>query len=89
MHAHPVLSWAWRIVVAVVGGVILLTGIVMCVTPGPGAAAIILGLAILSTEFRWARVPLRYARRWAYRAREKAVEARYRRRARRKLRLRL
>ncbi|MDT0300949.1 PGPGW domain-containing protein [Streptomonospora wellingtoniae] len=73
MHAHPVLSLTWRTVVAAVGLVVLLAGIVMCVTPGPGVAGIILGLAILATEFAWARGLLRYARSWAHRARERAV----------------
>ncbi|MFC4565912.1 PGPGW domain-containing protein [Nocardiopsis mangrovi] len=76
MHSHPALSLTWRTAVAVVGGAILTAGIIMCVTPGPGAAAIILGLAILSTEFGWAKAPLRYARRWAHRARVKAHEVR-------------
>ncbi|MFC3998867.1 PGPGW domain-containing protein [Nocardiopsis sediminis] len=76
MHAHPLLSLTWRTAVAVVGGAILVAGIVMSVTPGPGWAAIILGLAVLSTEFRWAKVPLRLARRWAHRARVKAHEIR-------------
>jgi uncharacterized protein (TIGR02611 family) len=86
MHAHPVSSATWRTAVAVVGGLILLAGVVMCVTPGPGAAAIVLGLAILSTEFAWAHGMLGYARRWAHRARQKARAVRRRGRERRRLR---
>ncbi len=37
------------------GFALLLAGLVMLVTPGPGWAAIALGLALLATEFRWAR----------------------------------
>jgi uncharacterized protein (TIGR02611 family) len=44
----------WKAVVAAVGTVVVLAGVVMLVTPGPGWAAILLGLAILSTEFEWA-----------------------------------
>ncbi|MFD0773242.1 PGPGW domain-containing protein [Streptomonospora algeriensis] len=84
MHSHPVLSLTWRIVVATVGTLILLAGLVMCVTPGPGVAALILGLAILATEFNWARGILRYARQWAHRAKVQAVEKAQRRTARRK-----
>ncbi|QBI53690.1 PGPGW domain-containing protein [Streptomonospora litoralis] len=80
MHSHPVLSWTWRTVVATVGLVILLAGLIMCVTPGPGAAGIILGLAILATEFAWARGVLRFARAWAHRAKERALEKARRRR---------
>jgi tellurite resistance protein TerC len=46
---------ARRIVVAVIGGTILLGGIIMIVTPGPGVVVIVLGLAILAVEFAWAR----------------------------------
>ena len=47
---------ARRIVIAVIGGTILLGGLVMLLTPGPGIAAILLGLAILAIEFAWARL---------------------------------
>ncbi len=53
---------ARRIVIAVVGATILLIGVVMLVTPGPGLVFIPLGLAILSIEFTWARYWLRQAR---------------------------
>ena len=53
---------ARRIVIAVIGGTILLGGLVMLVTPGPGIAAILLGLAILAVEFAWAQVWLDKAR---------------------------
>jgi uncharacterized protein (TIGR02611 family) len=55
MHSHPVLLWTWRIVVVIVGGALLLVGFLMWFTPGPGWAAVILGLAVLATEFGWAR----------------------------------
>ena len=44
-----------RIVVAVVGSIILLLGVVMLVTPGPAFIVIPIGLAILAVEFVWAR----------------------------------
>ena len=44
-----------RIVVAVVGGSILLLGVIMLVTPGPAFIVIPIGLAILAVEFVWAR----------------------------------
>lgn len=47
---------AKRIVVAVIGGTILLGGIIMLVTPGPGVAIVLLGLAILAIEFTWAKL---------------------------------
>ena len=53
---------ARRIVVGVVGTTVLLLGIVMIVTPGPGLVVIPVGLAILSIEFAWARFWLRRVR---------------------------
>jgi uncharacterized protein (TIGR02611 family) len=44
-----------RLVIAVLGFTVLLIGVVMIVTPGPSLLVIILGLAILATEFIWAR----------------------------------
>nr|WP_184080293.1 PGPGW domain-containing protein [Nocardiopsis mwathae] len=83
MHSHPALRWTWRISVGVVGTVVLIAGIIMCVTPGPGIGGILLGLAILATEFRWARGPLRRARRWAVSAADRALEAKRRHMGRR------
>jgi uncharacterized protein (TIGR02611 family) len=44
----------YRAVVLVVGLAIVVAGVVMLVFPGPGWAAIILGLLVLATEYRWA-----------------------------------
>ncbi|HEV8682837.1 MAG TPA: PGPGW domain-containing protein [Actinomycetota bacterium] len=43
-----------RIAVTVVGFVVLGAGLVMMVTPGPGIVVILVGLAILATEWAWA-----------------------------------
>ncbi|HEV8572722.1 MAG TPA: PGPGW domain-containing protein [Actinomycetota bacterium] len=43
-----------RIAVTVVGFVVLIAGVVMMVTPGPGIVVILIGLAILATEWAWA-----------------------------------
>ena len=59
---------AKRIVIAVVGGTVLLFGVIMLVTPGPGWVAIAAGLGILAVEFAWARV-------WLKRLRQKMSEA--------------
>jgi uncharacterized protein (TIGR02611 family) len=50
---------ARKLVVFVIGGAVLLGGVVMLVTPGPGIAGVIAGFAILATEFVWARVLLK------------------------------
>jgi uncharacterized protein (TIGR02611 family) len=46
---------AKRLIKVVVGFTVLLLGLLMLVTPGPGIVTIILGLAILGTEFVWAK----------------------------------
>jgi len=51
-----------RLLVATVGGMVLLIGIALIVLPGPAFLVIPLGLAILATEFAWARYSLRRAR---------------------------
>ena len=47
--------FARRIAIAVIGGTVVLAGVIMLVTPGPGLVVIPLGLAILALEFAWAR----------------------------------
>jgi uncharacterized protein (TIGR02611 family) len=49
------LKQARRLIVAVIGGTVLIAGVVMIVTPGPAVVVIPLGLGILATEFLWAR----------------------------------
>jgi hypothetical protein len=51
-----------QVIISVIGGTILLIGIAMIVLPGPAVVAIPLGLAVLATEFLWARRWLRKAR---------------------------
>ncbi len=46
---------AKRLITVVMGFTVVLVGIIMLVTPGPGIVAILLGLAMLGTEFVWAR----------------------------------
>lgn len=47
-----------RIVIAVVGGLLTLAGIALLVLPGPGFVVIAAGLAVLATQFDWAKKPL-------------------------------
>ena len=55
-------AWARRIVVAVIGGSILVIGIAMVVLPGPAIIVIPIGLGVLGLEFAWARYWLRKLR---------------------------
>lgn len=49
------LGQARRLIVTVIGFTILAAGIAMIVLPGPAVVVIPIGLAILATEFIWAR----------------------------------
>ncbi len=46
---------AKRLIKIIIGFTVILFGLIMLVTPGPGIVAILIGLAILGTEFVWAR----------------------------------
>jgi uncharacterized protein (TIGR02611 family) len=52
------LGQAKRLIVIVVGFTILAAGMAMIVLPGPAVVVIPVGLAILATEFIWARTLL-------------------------------
>src|SRR4051812_50086773 len=71
MHANPVLSLVSKIVIGTVGTLVLVAGIIMIVTPGPAFVLIPLGLAILATEFTWARRALEKAKEQAVKAKGK------------------
>jgi uncharacterized protein (TIGR02611 family) len=54
-----------RVIVAMVGATVMLIGIALLVLPGPAFVVIPVGLAILATEYAWARRWLRKVRRIA------------------------
>lgn len=58
---HRQRHWLPRILVAVSGFVILLTGLAMLVLPGPAIVVIPIGLGLLSLEFAWARYLLEHS----------------------------
>ncbi|WP_281283717.1 TIGR02611 family protein [Pseudonocardia hydrocarbonoxydans] len=52
----------YRIGVGVLGAVVLALGIIAIPYPGPGWLIVFAGLAILASEFAWAKRVLRFAR---------------------------
>ena len=52
--ATPLLRWARKGGITVAGLGLLAAGVAMLVLPGPGLAVIVLGLAVLATEYDWA-----------------------------------
>ena len=64
----------FRRIGAIAGGALLLvTGVALLVLPGPGLALIVAGLALLATQFEWARRLLGWIR-----GRLRAATARFR-----------
>lgn len=51
---HPI-RW---VIVATIGGTLLVLGIIFLVIPGPGLPLVIAGLAVLASEFAWAQYML-------------------------------
>ncbi len=64
--------------VAVLGGILALGGIALLVLPGPGFVLIAAGLAVLATQFDWARKPLDYAKGKAQQGIEEVSRSRWR-----------
>jgi uncharacterized protein (TIGR02611 family) len=62
LEQRPALRMAWRIAVGVVGLAVLVLGIIAIPYPGPGWLIVFAGLAILASEFEWAKRVLQYAR---------------------------
>ena len=57
-----VLTTLRKLIVAIIGGTVLAIGIALIVLPGPAFIVIPTGLAILATEFAWARSAINRAK---------------------------
>lgn len=67
-----------RSIITVVGLLIVLGGIALMVLPGPGILLVVVGLAVLATEYAWARNLLGTAKEKAVKAQEEAVASPWR-----------
>jgi tellurite resistance protein TerC len=63
-----------KLIIALIGGTVLLIGIALIVLPGPAFIVIPIGLAILATEFAWARRAVAKARAMVAKARGRQPE---------------
>ncbi|MEJ0091791.1 MAG: PGPGW domain-containing protein [Limisphaerales bacterium] len=75
LHLEDAPPFVRRVIIAVIGGTILLIGVAMIVLPGPAVVVIPLGLAVLATEFIWARRWLRKARKMFKQAKDRVTGA--------------
>ena len=84
-HDHPSIVWVKavgrfigrngkRIGITVAGFTVLVAGVALLVLPGPGWLLIFAGLAILSTEYLWARRLLSTAKQKAEQAKNAVIE---------------
>ena len=64
-----------KLIVGVIGGTVLLIGVALLVLPGPAFIVIPIGLAILATEFAWARHAVNKARAMLAKALRKSEKA--------------
>jgi uncharacterized protein (TIGR02611 family) len=62
LRDRPAVDFTYRVVVGIVGLAVLGVGILAIPYPGPGWAIVFIGLAILATEFTWARLALKFTR---------------------------
>ncbi|MCD5349063.1 TIGR02611 family protein [Kineosporia mesophila] len=62
LRGRPSTNRAYRIVVGLVGGAIVVGGLVLVPLPGPGWVIVFAGLAVLATEFTWAARLEQFAR---------------------------
>lgn len=51
-----------KLIVAVIGATVVLFGLALLILPGPAIVVVPLGLALLATEFAWARRLIRRGR---------------------------
>jgi tellurite resistance protein TerC len=63
-----------KVIIAIIGGTVLLIGIALIVLPGPAFLVIPVGLAILATEFAWAGRAMARAKRIVAKARGRQPE---------------
>lgn len=54
-----------RVAVSVVGGALVVAGLAMLVLPGPGLVVVVVGFAVLGTEYAWAAAALERTKRAA------------------------
>lgn len=50
-----ILKTARRLVIFVIGVTVVLFGVILLFTPGPGTVFLLAGIGVLATEFVWAR----------------------------------
>ena len=74
MHLDQVPQIARKAIIAVIGTTVVLIGVALIILPGPAFIVIPIGLAILASEFIWARRVVKRGRIFVKRA-KRAVKS--------------
>jgi len=69
MHLDQVPQIVRKVIIAVIGTTVVLIGVALIILPGPAFIIIPIGLAILTSEFLWARRVVKRGRIFVKRAR--------------------
>lgn len=77
-HMLTTLKQVKRLITIIVGFTVLVFGIALLILPGPGIITVVLGLAILGTEFVWARKLYKRFERGANNIKNSVLNNRYR-----------
>ncbi|GAA4506918.1 TIGR02611 family protein [Brevibacterium yomogidense] len=62
LDARPRTAQAYRITIGVLGSLIIVLGLILVPLPGPGWLIVLTGVAVIASEFEFARRLLRFAR---------------------------
>ncbi|HEU5111639.1 MAG TPA: TIGR02611 family protein, partial [Micromonosporaceae bacterium] len=62
VRANPLGDLAVKVLIATLGAIVVVVGVVLIPLPGPGCLIVILGLTIWAIEFVWAKHLLRFTR---------------------------
>lgn len=62
LDARPRTAQAYRVTIGVLGSLIIVLGLILVPLPGPGWLIVLTGVAIIASEFEFARRLLRFAR---------------------------
>jgi uncharacterized protein (TIGR02611 family) len=65
--------FARRVVVTTIGSVLVCIGVPLLVLPGPGILLVVAGLAVLSTEYLWARSAMGWIKARAQRVKDRVA----------------
>ena len=74
LSTHRFWKYPYSLIVVTAGILVVLAGIVMLIIPGPGLFTILIGTAILSTQFKWAKKLLDFGNKQWHKLKLRAIQ---------------